>query len=685
MTELSGRLADAGSTYLAFLWHAFQQDSGWFRNFMGFERHWLEEKGSEDSHARALWAAGTGVGRAHNEGHRKLCSVLFDRALPVMERFTSPRAWAYGLLAIHEYFRRFTGDREVNRMRKLLTEKLLGLWRKVHAPDWPWFENIVSYDNARLPHAADSQRVLDAESEGARSRVGSAALDHSIADRSRGDIFGRSDAMDFTSAAARSRNSINSRSRRAPMISACLEAFRATQDPFFSRAARWAFEWFLGRNDLGLPLYDSTTGGCRDALASGPRQREPGRRIEPFLPSRARGNAAEPDPHPVYQIAMSPVPVYRRELQFLPDSGRVLVRSFIPQNPQRIVQIIGRALAVSEQEAEREVAAVKRDFGARHHDVEAMLLRIFKRVEPQLFTDRPLTRTRQLFIGALFTGEYALESAALFNPSIVPHPDQSGLAPGSLRFILSLRATGEGHISSIEFRTGVIDGAGAITADPVTRFVTTPELRLNPTYNKQSFTVKLYEMGFENEHTAAVMRSLGPTFTLEQLDDSVCAISQRSHVVTREEQRTLECVRWLAESNYELSFSPKTAMCERILFPVSANESNGIEDARFVRFVDDDGSIAYYATYTAYNGRVILPQLLETARLSRLPRPDTQRARGRKQRHGALSAPHQWQLRDALTAGRRKPFPDVFGQPALLEQPPPARRPEPNLGTGEGR
>ncbi|HZJ14329.1 MAG TPA: glycoside hydrolase family 130 protein [Chthoniobacteraceae bacterium] len=309
---------------------------------------------------------------------------------------------------------------------------------------------------------------------------------------------------------------------------------------------------------------------------------------------------------------MSPVPVYRRELQFLPDSGRVLVRSFIPQNPQRIVQIIGRALAVSEQEAEREVAAVKRDFGARHHDVEAMLLRIFKRVEPQLFTDRPLTRTRQLFIGALFTGEYALESAALFNPSIVPHPDQSGLAPGSLRFILSLRATGEGHISSIEFRTGVIDGAGAITADPVTRFVTTPELRLNPTYNKQSFTVKLYEMGFENEHTAAVMRSLGPTFTLEQLDDSVCAISQRSHVVTREEQRTLECVRWLAESNYELSFSPKTAMCERILFPVSANESNGIEDARFVRFVDDDGSIAYYATYTAYNGRVILPQLLET-------------------------------------------------------------------------
>ena len=309
---------------------------------------------------------------------------------------------------------------------------------------------------------------------------------------------------------------------------------------------------------------------------------------------------------------MSTIPVHRRALQFLPDSARVLIRPFIPLSPQRIVQIIGRALAMSEEEAAREVAVVLHDFGSRHLDIEALLLRIYQRVEPHLFSDRPLTPTRRLLIGALFTGEYALESAALFNPSIVPHPDQSGLAPGDVRFVISLRATGEGHISSIEFRTGIIDGAGVITADPVTRFVTAPEIHVNPSYQRQSFTVKLHEMGFENDYTATVMQPLGETFTLDELDTSLRAVSQPAHVVTREEQRTLECMRWLAESNYELSFPPKSAMSERILFPVSANESNGIEDARFVRFTDDDGRVTYYATYTAYNGRVTLPQLLET-------------------------------------------------------------------------
>ena len=309
---------------------------------------------------------------------------------------------------------------------------------------------------------------------------------------------------------------------------------------------------------------------------------------------------------------MKKIPIKRCALQFLPDSSRVLIRPFIPGPTQRIIQIIARGLAMSEEEATHEIATVMRDFGSRHLEIERLLLEIFKQVEPHLFSDSPLTHTRQLLIGALFTGEYALESAALFNPSIVPHPDQSGLKENSVRFIMSLRATGEGHISSIEFRTGVIDAKGAIEAEPVTRFVTAPEIHPNPSYNLNSFTIKLHEMGFENEYTSAVMETLDEAFTLEELDDSLKAFAHRAHIVTREEQRTLECVRWLAESNYELSFEPKTAMSERILFPVSANESNGIEDARFVRFIDDDGTVIYYATYTAYNGRVILPQLLET-------------------------------------------------------------------------
>jgi len=309
---------------------------------------------------------------------------------------------------------------------------------------------------------------------------------------------------------------------------------------------------------------------------------------------------------------MSAVPVYRHELQFLPDSSRVLLRPFVPKDHQLITQILGRALALSEDEVAKEIATVISNFGERHMDIEGLLLRSFKRVESHLFSDRPLSYNRRLIIGAIFTGEYALESAALFNPSLVLHPDQQDLPPGCARFIMSLRATGEGHISSIEFRTGVIDEEGHMSADPVTRFVTAPELHLNPSYNKQAFTVKLHEMGFENEHSAAVMGPLGDLFTLEEIDRSVAKISASGRVVTREEQRTLECVRWLAESNYEISFAPKLRVCERILFPVSANESNGIEDARFVRFVDDDGQVTYYATYTAYNGRVILPQLLET-------------------------------------------------------------------------
>ena len=309
---------------------------------------------------------------------------------------------------------------------------------------------------------------------------------------------------------------------------------------------------------------------------------------------------------------MSAIPIHRHKLKIEPDSSRVLIRSFIPSVSQRVVSIIGRALSLSEEETQRELDVVMHHFRARHIDIEKTLLRIFARIETHIPTNRPLSRTRQLFIGALFTGEYALESAALFNPSIVPHPDQSGLPSDSLRFIMSLRATGEGHISSIEFRTGVIDGRNEIAMDPVSPYVTAPDVLVNPSYNKHSFNVKLHEMGFDNHTTDTVLEPLGETFTLAEVEMSVKTIARRTRVIVREEQRTLECVRWLAESNYEIRFLPQFTMSERIIFPVSANESNGIEDARFVRFVEDDGSVIYYATYTAYNGRVILPQFIET-------------------------------------------------------------------------
>ena len=171
---------------------------------------------------------------------------------------------------------------------------------------------------------------------------------------------------------------------------------------------------------------------------------------------------------------MSSIGVRRREVMLLPESSRVIIRPFIPGNEQRVMTVIGRALALSEDEAERELAAVRAEFESRHLDAEACWRSNFERVLPHVFTQRPLSGARRLLIGALFSGEYSLESAALFNPSIVPHPDQSGVEKGGLRFILSLRATGEGHISSIEFRAGEIAGDGAIRMAPISRFASAP-------------------------------------------------------------------------------------------------------------------------------------------------------------------------------------------------------------------
>ena len=261
---------------------------------------------------------------------------------------------------------------------------------------------------------------------------------------------------------------------------------------------------------------------------------------------------------------------------------------------------------------EKELAAVHADFDSRHFDIEPVLMSHFAKVQSEIFTQRPLTRSRQLLIGALFSGEYSLEAAALFNPSIVPHPDQNGVPAGGLRFIMSLRATGEGHISSIEFREGIISPDGHIELTPVSRYVSLPEVLPNPGYRKKRFMIKLHEMGFDNECTAAVMDALAPEFTRSELAVRVASVRRESLPLSHETKRTLECIQWLADSNYELRFSDKLALSERILFPVSDNESNGIEDARFVRFVDDDGTVTYCATYTAYNGRAILPQLIET-------------------------------------------------------------------------
>jgi predicted GH43/DUF377 family glycosyl hydrolase len=306
---------------------------------------------------------------------------------------------------------------------------------------------------------------------------------------------------------------------------------------------------------------------------------------------------------------MSAIDIQPTGIALRPNSRRVLVRPFISSDENGIRHILARLLSLSDADVDAQLAELKSNFNERHLDLEKCWLRHFAMVRQHLDGIDP-SPARRILIGATFSGEYALESAALFNPSIVPHPDQTGVASGALRFVLSLRATGEGHISSIEFRSGVIQADGAIQLDGVSSLVIAPEVVENPTYRKSIFVHKLDEMGFKNDWSRQVMASLGENFTRGQLLQTMRDATALQE--SREEERTRECVRWLAQSNYEVHFNPAVPLSQRIIFPMSANESNGIEDARFVRFCEDDGSVCYYATYTAYNGRAILPQFLET-------------------------------------------------------------------------
>ena len=290
----------------------------------------------------------------------------------------------------------------------------------------------------------------------------------------------------------------------------------------------------------------------------------------------------------------------------------MLSRPFVPTGPGRVKGIIEQVLALNENEVKTQLEGLRAEFDARHADLAGSWLRQFDKIKAYLPNRASLSDSRRLLLGAYFTGEYALESAALFNPSIVPHPDQTNLEEGDLRFILSLRAVGEGHISSIEFRTGVIHRNHAIAIDKTSRLVVEPEIDPEPTFPKSIFLHKLFDNGLENNWSRSVMNRLGANFSRLELDDAMQRASHEAQPHSEEVRRTIEFLHWLIESNYEVRFDPGTPLSERVIFPVSLNETNGIEDARFVCFAGEQQSPTYYATYTAYDGRRIQPQLIET-------------------------------------------------------------------------
>ncbi len=309
--------------------------------------------------------------------------------------------------------------------------------------------------------------------------------------------------------------------------------------------------------------------------------------------------------------AVAPVPIERIDVELRPDSGRVIVRPFLP-NEQILPDdgLLARVLALPESEVAGILNAARAKFEDRHMNLEAVLDSHFRYVTRSTTECSELSKERQLLIGAYYTQEFSIETAALTNPSMVAHPDQTGLDPGAVRFILSLRSIGEGHLSSIEFRTGISDVTGAITVDPPSRYAVTGT-HCPSVFDKAPFCEKLVEMDAFDSTTELVADLLADPFELHELDAAIATVEGKRAPCRLTEMAT-KAMHWLATSNYRVTFEPESKLSERVIFPWSPIESHGLEDARFVRFTGDDGSVTYYATYTAYDGFRVLPLMMAT-------------------------------------------------------------------------
>jgi len=346
------------------------------------------------------------------------------------------------------------------------------------------------------------------------------------------------------------------------------------------------------------------------------------------------------------------VAVTRKKNIFSPDPSRVIAR-FLQLNDERSTDIIRQVLAMPEKEVNTAMSQLLRGYSRRHRNISRIfenhfnkLASIFDKID---VNEEDLSLAQKALIGSYFTMEYSIESAAFFNPSAMEHPDQSELRTNEKRVIFSFRATGEGHISSVVFRTGILDKNSNLSIEPVGKMLAEADKIVQTVYDKKSFQVKLNEMqdhetiippiiidnpdemqGTENVIPSVVidkkdkiqdkLKIISPDFILDQLDDSftyeeltkILEIAIKDPEITEGQIKIINQILWMASAHYEIHFSIDSAISERVIFPISATEKKGIEDARFVKFTDDNGEITYYATYTAYDGMTILPKLIST-------------------------------------------------------------------------
>ena len=303
--------------------------------------------------------------------------------------------------------------------------------------------------------------------------------------------------------------------------------------------------------------------------------------------------------------------VRRLPVTFTSDIRRVITRFFDPGGEARIQSVIDRIGRLDDAQVDRLLGQVFLKFRTRHSDIASVLEEHYRAGMALMGLSDNFSQNRRLLIGSYLTAEYAIESAALFNPSIVPHHNQRNLPAGAVRFIMSLRATGEGHVSSIVFRTGVIYADHQIQIDPCSRFSKPVRVVPDKQYDKPLFRRKLNDIDVNEAVVDLVLDRLGDAFTSAQLEHAVTE-TRAAAAEKLQLEESLQDIRWLAHSNYQLELSREAEASELVIFPQTSNESHGIEDLRMVRFVDDDGAVTYYGACTAFDGFRVLPQLIET-------------------------------------------------------------------------
>ena len=343
------------------------------------------------------------------------------------------------------------------------------------------------------------------------------------------------------------------------------------------------------------------------------------------------------------------VTVNRKKFTFSPDSTRVIAR-FLYMSDERSADIIRNVLAMPIKDVNIAMSQLLRGYSRRHRNISRIFEKYFDRLAPIFdkikVNQEDLSASQKALIGSYFTMEYSIESAAFFNPSIIEDPDQSEIRSDEIRVIFSFRATGEGHISSIVFRSGILDKNNNLSIEPVGKMLAEADVIKRHVYDKKTFQLKLDEMkdtekiispviidelqGQENNIAPAMAEKpvevqapenvVSPAFILDKLGDNFTygelmknlETARKDPNLKEDHMKIINQMMWLASSHYEIHFSIDSDISERVIFPISATEQRGIEDARFVKFTDEKGEVTYYATYTAYDGMATLPKLIST-------------------------------------------------------------------------